>query len=281
MFGYIVVNQPELKIKDYDCYRSFYCGLCQCLKRDFSQVSRLALNFDLTFVALLLTALYEPETKQEHKRCLVHPLTKHVMVENEYIHYAADMTIVLTYLKCEDNWIDEHKVSSNVAKHVLAHHYARIQNKYPKKIKKIEEALVSIHQLEDKKIYDLDRLSSLTGAFMAEILCYKEDEWSVYLRKMGDYLGRFIYLLDAYDDLYEDKKKGCFNPLVEEEKKETFEDRIRMILEMMIATSCEAFEMLPIVEYQDILRNILYSGVWSKFELTQKDRLGEKHARSV
>lgn len=54
---------------------------------------------------------------------------------------------------------------------------------------------------------------------MAEILCYKEDEWAPTLKTMGDYLGRYIYLLDAYDDLEEDKKKQCFNPLLEEAKK--------------------------------------------------------------
>ena len=281
MFGYVVINQPELKIKDYECYQSFYCGLCQCLKKDFSQLSRMTLNYDMTFLALLLTGLYEPQTKANTKRCILHPLHKRAMYDNEYLHYAADMTIVLTYLKCEDNWLDEHKYSSHAFQGILHHHYQRIQNKYPNKIKVIEESLQKIHQLENEKNYDLDKLSSLTGAFMAEILCYKEDEWSTYLRKMGDYLGRYIYLLDAYDDLKEDKKKGCFNPLIEEEKKENFEDRVRMILEMMIATSCDAFEMLPILEYQDILRNILYSGVWAKFEMTQKDRLGEKDARSV
>lgn len=281
MFGYVVVNQPELKIKDFEIYRGFYCGLCQSLKKEFGEWSRLSLNYDMTFLAILLTALYEPDSIKELKRCIIHPMKKHTMYENEYVTYAAEMTIVLTYLKCKDNWEDEHSYTSHIYQGILKRKYIQIKNKYPKKIENIEQALKDNGDLEKQKIYDLDRLSSLTGKFMAEIICMKEDEWKNELYKMGDYLGRYIYLLDAYDDLESDKKKGCFNPLIEEEKKENFDNRMHDILELMIATSCEAFEMLPIIEYEDILRNVLYSGVWAKFVLTRKKRLGEDDGRSI
>lgn len=281
MFGYVVVNQPELKIKDYEIYRGFYCGLCQRLKKEFGEWSRLSLNFDMTFLAILLTALYEPDSSKKLKRCMIHPMQKHVMYDNEYIAYAAEMTIVLTYLKCKDNWVDEHSYTSHIYQGILKRKYRKIKNKYPKKLAIIEKALKDIGDLEKQKVYDLDALSSLTGAFMAEILCMKDDEWKDELHKMGDYLGRYIYLLDAYDDLEADKKKGCFNPLIEEEKKENFDERMYNILELMIATSCESFEILPIIEYEDILRNVLYSGVWAKFVQTRKKRLGEDDGRSI
>ena len=278
MFGYVLVNKPELKIKDYEIYRSFYCGLCHTLKREFGELSRFTLNYDMTFLAILLTGLYEPDTIQEQKVCILHPLHKYCMYRNEYIDYAAQMTIVLTYLKCADNWHDEHSYSSYTYQKVLKHKYEKVREKYPDKVKVIEESLRQIGELEDQNNFDLDLLSSLTGKFMAEIVCYKHDEWEVQLRKMADYLGRFIYLLDAYDDYEEDIKKQCFNPLVNEAKREDFNERMRMILEMMIATSCEAFEILPIIEYEDILRNILYSGVWAKFEQVYKKRIGDDNA---
>ena len=31
MYGYIVVDQPELKFREFDKYRSYYCGLCDSL----------------------------------------------------------------------------------------------------------------------------------------------------------------------------------------------------------------------------------------------------------
>ena len=87
MFGYVIVNKPELKIKDFDVYRSFYCGLCQCLKKEFGQLSRFSLNYDMTFLAILLTALYEPPTEEKMKRCMIHPMQKHRMYDNIYLSY--------------------------------------------------------------------------------------------------------------------------------------------------------------------------------------------------
>ena len=74
MFGYVVINKPELKFKEFDIYHSFYCGLCQTLKEKYGYKGQVSLNYDLTFVALLLNGLYEPETKQEMSHCLLHPI---------------------------------------------------------------------------------------------------------------------------------------------------------------------------------------------------------------
>ena len=112
MFGYVVVNKPELKIREFEVYQSFYCGLCDALHKAYGRKGQLTLNFDLTFVAILLNGLYEPVTTTTTKRCIVHPLHPHLMVENDAIRYAADMTILLTILKCEDDWLDEHRRSA-------------------------------------------------------------------------------------------------------------------------------------------------------------------------
>ena len=114
MFGYVVINKPELKFKEFDIYHSFYCGLCQTLKEKYGYKGQVSLNYDLTFVALLLNGLYEPETKQEMSHCLLHPIHKYLKSFNECIDYAAQMTIVLTYYKCEDDWLDEKRVSRNI-----------------------------------------------------------------------------------------------------------------------------------------------------------------------
>ena len=83
MFGYIYVNEQELKLKDYTAYRSFYCGLCRNLHQRYGRTAQMMLNYDLTFLAVLLTGLYEPETKAEEYRCIPHPFQKHRMTENE------------------------------------------------------------------------------------------------------------------------------------------------------------------------------------------------------
>ncbi|MEG0468536.1 MAG: DUF5685 family protein, partial [Longicatena sp.] len=119
------------------------------------------------------------------------------------------------------------------------------------------------------------------GIVMGEILAYQEDVWKSSLYTIGDYLGRFIYIMDAYDDVEEDIKKGSFNPFQQDLQNENFDERVKMILELMIASSADAFEMLPILEHVDILRNIMYSGIWAKYETVRKKRSGEEDAKSV
>lgn len=276
MFGYIVVNKPELKIKDFDIYQSFYCGLCVALHSEYGRIGQVALNFDMTFLNIVLTGLYEPQEDVQQERCIMHPLHQHTRRCNETSNYAADMTIVLTYLKCEDDVQDERKPQSYLMKQFLKRKFKEVEKRYPKKIMAIRSALQKNEELEQSASDDLDALASLTGCMMGEIFSYKEDRWQQPLYQMGDYLGRFIYLMDAYDDLEEDKRKGEFNPLLTYEKKADFDDWVKEILELMMAQCCDAFERLPILLYTDIIRNILYAGVWAKYETVRKKRLGEQ-----
>lgn len=112
MFGYIVVHKPELKVREYETYRASYCGLCHSLKKQSGRIGQLTLSFDMTFLALLLTGLYEPETVTKSARCIAHPVEKHFYRENRYFDYAADMNVLLTYYKCLDDWQDERKLTA-------------------------------------------------------------------------------------------------------------------------------------------------------------------------
>ena len=95
MFGYVVINKPELKIKDFDKYQEYYCGLCQSLKQNHGRRGQLTLNYDLNFVGILLSSLYEPEEKQYWIRCSIHPFHKKRVRTNQYMDYVSDMNIIL------------------------------------------------------------------------------------------------------------------------------------------------------------------------------------------
>ena len=100
-------------------------------------------------------------------------------------------------------------------------------------------------------------------------------------RRMGFYFGKFIYLLDAYDDVEEDVKKGNYNPFSKDYIIKGFDDRVKSMLMMMKAETCREFEKLPIIKYTDILRNILYSGVWCRFETVSGKRKKEQEKEHV
>ena len=272
MFGYVIMNRATLKENDILEYQSFYCGLCHMLKEEFGLSSQMTLNNDMTFLAILLSSLYEPKTETFDSRCVLHPVHKRKKKRNECLRYCAMMTIVLSYFKCQDDWLDEHQYDKKLYMKMLEKHFRRIEKLYPKKIANIQMYLQKIHEIENKEDYSLDEISLYSGKMMGEICAYQDDMWHDDLYQFGVYLGKFIYFMDAYDDYEQDMKKGCYNPLHKIFQKKDYEEKIYDILELMIAKATEIFEYLPVIENVEILRNILYSGVWSKYSIVRKRR---------
>jgi len=131
MFGYIAINKAEMKFKDYDMYHSYYCGLCKCLKECYGIRGQMTLSFDMTFLIVLLTGLYEPQTQREVVNCIAHPFEKHVARTNHFTDYAAAVNIVLTYYKCKDDWDDERSRKGYMAARMLKSKVESIRGRYP------------------------------------------------------------------------------------------------------------------------------------------------------
>lgn len=272
MFGYIVVNQPELRIREFDVYHSYYCGLCRVLKEKYGRVGQMTLSYDMTFVLMLLSGLYEPETVYGKSRCIMHPGKKHEYRYNELTEYVADMNMLLTEYKCMDDWKDDKKHLRLLLARILEHRTGESRRKYARKLELISAAMEELSQAEEQGVTDLDRMAGGFGRVMALIVAWRKDEWESSLQRFGFYLGKFIYLLDAYEDIEEDLKKGRYNPLKERYEDPDFEQSCLDILTMMMSACCREFEQLPILDNVEILRNILYSGVWSRYEEVKKRR---------
>lgn len=281
MFGYVTICEPELKVKDWRKYRSYYCGLCQELKEDYGAAGQMTLTYDMTFVIVLLTSLYECESQVSAHRCKVHPVRKQQMIRNEMTRYGADMNILLTYYKLMDDWIDEKSVSSLIGNGFLKKKARQVIARYPRQSKVIRRCLKRLSQCEKENCTDLDKTAGCFGELMAELFVYKQDVWEERLRKMGFYLGKFIYLMDAYEDLEEDLKKGHYNPLKKIHEQDDYEEQIKKILCMMIADCCGEFERLPCLLDVDILRNILYDGVWNHYKKIQNKLIEGKEQENV
>ena len=281
MFGYVVLNKPEIKFKDFDMYRSFYCGLCRELKERYGLSGQITLTYDMTFVILLLSGLYEPPTKKGSTRCIVHPVRRQPVRKNAITEYAADMNIFLTYYKCKDDWNDERSIPGFAFGKLLERKEKKSEKLWSKKVQTIVSCLDELSELEKENATDIDRVSGCFGRIMAEIFAYREDVWELTLRRMGFYFGKFIYLLDAYDDVEKDLEKGNYNPFAQDYIMEGFQERVCQILIMMMAEACREFEKLPIIKYADILRNILYSGVWCRFEAVSEQRKKKQEKEHV
>ena len=278
MLGYVRIFADELKIKDYETYRSYYCGICHDIKYSSGQVSRISLNYDMTFAAILLTSLYDDSsTKCEYRRCIFHAAKKKRCFRNIYTQYAADMCVLLTYHNLEDDWIDEKKKSSYVFAGALKKHCKKIALKYPRQNKAVVDYLDKLHVIENAKAESLDEAANATGEMLGELLNYHEDDiWSGGLKRLGFFLGKFIYLMDAYEDVEKDRESGSYNPMIKLSGESNFKEKSREILMMVAAEAARSFERLPIVENVDILRNILYCGIWTRFGIVNSEENNNK-----
>ena len=156
MFGYVTICEPELKIKDFKAYKACYCGLCKSLKEYYGSLGQLTLTYDMTFVILLLTSLYETELKQSMHRCKVHPVKKQTMLQNEFSEYAADMNILLSYYHLKDDWQDEKKLSGLLGCAAFRKKAQKLAEKYPRQSRAIRRELKRLEQYEKEDRQEIE-----------------------------------------------------------------------------------------------------------------------------
>ena len=266
MFGYIKPFVPELKVKEYDFYKSVYCGLCRATGKRISCASRFALSYDLVFLALVHMALNGDEIKITMRRCMVHPLKKRPMMEiSPSLSYAACAGALLTYY----NLLDKIKDTRSPKKWCYALLYPTVSTM--RKRARIYDALdgcmaQKLSELEAAEKADIvspDQAAGLFGDLLAAVFAegITDEKKKRIASTIGMYTGRWIYLVDAADDLEKDKKRGEYNPFIHygAVSAETAEAALTMELRP-IETA------LSLIDYGDrgiesILQNMIYLGM--------------------
>lgn len=268
MFGYVTANVDALSEDDLKAYRGIYCGLCRSLKERYGSLSRIMLTYDMTFLILVLSSLYDEQYSEENGRCIIHPKTEHLFSINTITQYATDMSIALVHNKFIDDWNDDKKLSAKLAAGITQKDYNKVCLKYPRQCGVIEKCLAELTKIEHEGVSVPDAPAGIFGELLAEIFIYEEDEYSDTLRQVGRLLGEFIYIMDAWDDLASDIKKEKYNPL-------TFmpSENVKPILTMLISDCAEKLFSLPLKQNINVIKNIIYSGVWMRYNLKEnKDK---------
>lgn len=298
MFGYVTINKEGMSTEEYERFHRYYCGLCHVLKQKYGKRGQAVLTYDMTFLLILLTSLYECETRTETVRCIPYRGKQHEIFINDMTEYAADMNLALAYFKSLDNWQDDGSRSQQIVAKLLESRYRNICTKYRRQCEAMERELKELSFLEknhgrkpvesgvcwkERAIThlltapkegdaDIDSAANCFGRLTAELFVYREDEWRDTLWSMGFSMGKFIYLMDAYDDLEKDRKKGSFNILLTVAGRKDYEDFCHQMLVMTMGDASRKFEMLPLLEEIGILRNIIYSGVWTRYEIINNNK---------
>lgn len=277
MFGYVTPCKMELKIKDYEKFKAYYCGLCKSIKNNIGNLPRFSLNYDMTFLAVLLDSLSETKPKYIKQHCLVHPVKKKlVLIDNPALQYSAYFNTILSYYKLVDNFDDDNSIKSRLLSLSLKPYI----NNYPENIRLkkeyVENKLNELNKIESSpKGRNIDEIShpfaDLTGYILSSYL----DVENTGLYWLGYNLGKWIYIIDAFDDLEKDIVQNKFNAIETalninglpfDKFKEEVQSRIDFILTTCAQQCLHLLNKLPLKKNEELLYNILQYGLLEKMD---------------
>ncbi len=263
MFGYIVPAPDALSDDDRELFRSFYCSLCREIGKR-SQLSRLSLSYDMTFLAILISSLMDEEPVWEKAvRCPLHPMKKTPYITGDAISYAADMSVVLIKAKLDDDARDEKNPICSIANALIRENITGIDAAKAA----VFECLSELAAIEENNIKNPDAAADCFARLCGEMfkLSPAPESEKKALYWLGYNLGRWIYLTDAYQDLDHDIKKNSYNPFADgqaaEQIRERDGDEITAMLDFTLAEAAAAFDLLSVKRYKTLLENIIYIGL--------------------
>ena len=276
MFGYVKPFQNELKVKEYELYKAVYCGLCKELKRLYGPGASFILSYDLSFLALLQMGLQEDTALHfERERCLYNPCVKKgVCHSNEALSFAAGMACLTFYHKVKDNIADSpfpKKIGYWFLLPFASRLYKKAQKQHPKQAELIAGQMSRQRTLEQEGCPSVDEAAEPTAVCLSSMCAAlaKDETEERILKRLGYFLGRWIYLCDALDDLEEDLKHGSYNPFLKrsdgscqgEEGLAALRQDALGTLNLTLAELVKSYDLLTVYRFKPILDNIIYLGL--------------------
>ena len=274
MFGYITTAKEQVGEENFKIFTAYYCGLCKAMGRQCSQASRLSLNYDITFLALVLSSVSDSPNICKNESCIAHPLKKRDIVCNDKaLDYSANMGVLLSYLKMADDWHDEKSIKALFAMLVLWKGVKKARKKYPDEYDYIHKKIKELSVLEEEKCSETDKVCDCFAKILEKLFTpdmVEDKKTREILAWLGYNLGRWIYVMDAINDLDEDYKSGNYNPFLigidasSEEYKERLLKNQEVTLTMTLNNAAGAFDLLKIYKNYDLLHKMIYGSLYLK-----------------
>lgn len=284
MFGYIMPFKPQLRICEYDTYKAVYCGLCKQLGSSYGIAARFTLSYDFAFLSMLSMALTEEPPSFCKERCFANPLKKKFCCKaSEASRFSACTAMIMLYYKVLDNYRDSGfggKALMLLVRPFAASARKKATKQYPQVDEITAEMMKSQFALEEAGCTVIDEAAEPTAICLSKIcslLAHGEGEQRV-MGRFGYLLGRWIYLMDAVDDLSDDIKTGSYNAFVLQQKLTPTADitqALRETTEVLNQTAAElakTYELLELKRYKPILDNIIYLGLKNSLNLLEEKR---------
>lgn len=283
MFGYVKIYKPELKVKDYEIYKGIYCSLCKQIGRDYGQLARLTLNYDFTMLALARLAFAEECCCFKDSRCSFNPTKKcqQCVQGGDELSFAAAAAMVMVYYKlCDD--INDSSFFKGLIKRVLRPFFSlkrkKARKKFPQADEIISSAMLEQAEVEKRSDAGIDASAHPSAVAMGRLLAFGLDgEKAEKQNRFGYLIGRWVYLTDAFDDMYDDKKTSSYNVFnnIGKSEKEA-EEYAEGVLNMTAAQLMRELDSLQPARFGDILENIVVDGMYNTVQLIKKERANER-----
>ena len=286
MLGYVQIFKPELKVREYEVYMGYYCGVCKYIGAEYGQLPRMVLSYDAAFLALLLACVDETPDAPVQEHCIAHHIKDKTIIRNRAVEYAGDVMLILAWYKMLDDAQDEGKIYAKASARLLKRLHRKLVQKYPALCDGIEINLAKLNGLEKAKCASLDEAAESFSKIMDVI--FREGARALYpdlqelhetFGRIGYHMGKWIYLMDAADDIEENIESGAYNPLLyrfeyrggeDTETPRQFRERIRGDLEFnlyqYLAVLSQQTGSLDIQKNQGIIDNVIYLGMNRKTE---------------
>ena len=276
MFGYILPYKAELKIREWNLYRAYYCGLCKELKREYGFFTRFLLNYDMVLLAMIADGLSAQQPPVCPERCIAGPLNKRpVCGSSSGLRLAADAMILTSYYKAADDWADEgvlKKGAALVLRTVLKRARQKAAHRLPEVDGLFASQTLAQQALEKRACVSYDEAAEptaqMTGALFAQCGAQKE-----ILRRLGLFVGKILYYLDAAEDYEQDVQKGAYNVFAQNglSKGQTVSE-VQTLCRMCAGEAALCYNLLNLSLYKPILDNILFLGLPQSIALAGQKR---------
>lgn len=287
MFGYLQIQKSELLVREYEAYKSVYCGLCKQMGKDYSFLTRLSLSYDCTFYAMLLMSLYRSCSGFDNGRCRFNPLKKcsYAHCQDNSLSKASAFSVISVYYKLVDD-IQDSKFFKRIIIHIIkpffSHWHKKAKKNYPGLEGCVEKMMQMQNEVEQSENPSIDAAAHPTAVMLSSVLRLeaKDEITGRVLGEFGYHIGRWIYLIDAADDYEKDIKNGGFNPFAFA-KTENVKETMNNTLNQCLARAYDAYQLLNIKDFKGILDNMMLYGFPSKQNAVIFGQQEVKYDRSI
>lgn len=262
MFGYIKPCFNNLTSEDENIYKSYYCGLCKGINKYYSFFSRVFLHFDCVYLYILYSALSEEEPVYSTERCAFNPLKKKSVASAPAVSMAAAMNLLLTQGKLKDNFSDDHNIFAYFSEFIYRPVFNKASDRYHVSAGEIRHHMANIAKLEKEKTKNIDEIANQAALMLSSSIVatpYYEDDGTLF--NFSYNIGRWVYLIDALDDVEKDKKKNRYNPIISAYGENFDKDAIEYNLMFSLKQASYYYSKLKLNRHNTILDNIMYNGL--------------------